>query len=113
MGYAFNAAIKLTEKTYRLANTQEHWSMEGRAIIREANADYYTKHPDFANKVGVESHAPANYGKYEYKSLQKKSLNNYRGNSAYEHPKFNEPYPNVKVWKNENWFVREIEKKQH
>ena len=100
MGYANNAAIKLTKKTYRLANTQEHWSMEGRAIVREANADYYTKHPDFANKVGVESHAPANYGKYDYKSLQKKSLNNYRGNSAYEHPKFNEPYPNVKVWKN-------------
>lgn len=98
-GYALKAALKLTQETYRLANTQEHWSMEGRAIIRESNAADYIKKPDFAQKMGVESHAPANYGKYKDKSLQEKSLNNYRGNSAYEHPKFNAPDPNVKVWK--------------
>ena len=81
-----------------LANTQEHWSMEGRAIIREGNADYYKKHPDFAQKMGVESHAPANYGKDDNKSLQEKSTGQYRGNSAYEHPSFADPAPNVKVW---------------
>ncbi|MEM1222755.1 MAG: TAT-variant-translocated molybdopterin oxidoreductase [Verrucomicrobiota bacterium] len=101
LGNTQNASIKLTEKTYLLANTQEHWSMEGRAIVREANADYYAKHPDFATQMGVESHAPANYGKYDDKSLAEKSLNNYRGNSAYEHPKFNEPDSNVKVWQGE------------
>ena len=99
-GYALKAALKLTQDTYRLANTQEHWSMEGRAIVREGNAADFAKHADFAQKMGVESHAPANYGKYDSKTLAEKSLNNYRGNSAYEHPKFNEPDHNVKVWKN-------------
>lgn len=104
-GYALKAALKLTQETYRLANTQEHWSMEGRAILREGNVDYYKKKPDFVQKMGVESHAPANYGKYKDKSLQEKSLENYRGNSAYEHPTFNAPDHNVKVWKgNEDKF---------
>ena len=100
-GFAVNATLKLTDKTYKLANTQEHWSMEGRAIVREGTAAYYKKKPDFVQKMGVESHAPANYGKYDDKSLAKKSLNNYRGNSAYEHPKFNEAPPNLKVWQSE------------
>ena len=106
-GYATGAKLKLTSETYLLANTQEHWSMEGRAIIREANAAYYSKHPDFAEKMGVESHAPANYGKDDKKSLQDKSQYNYRGNSAYEHPTFADPDPNVKVWKgNEDKFPK-------
>ncbi len=101
LGVASGAALQLTSEVHQLANTQEHWSMEGRAIIREGNADYYKKHPDFANKMGVESHAPANYGKYDDKSLQEKSVNQYRGNSAYEHPSFADPAPNVKVWQGE------------
>lgn len=99
LGVALGAAIKLTKETYRLANTQEHWSMEGRAIVRESTAAYYKKHPEFAARMGVESHAPANYGHDDDKSLQEKSLNQYRGNSAYEHPKFNAPPPNVNAWK--------------
>jgi molybdopterin-containing oxidoreductase family iron-sulfur binding subunit len=99
MGIALGAAIKLTKETYRLANTQEHWSMEGRAIIREATAKYYKEHPEFANHMGVESHAPANYGKYDSKPLQDKVTNQYRGGSAYEHPEFSGPPPNVDIWK--------------
>jgi molybdopterin-containing oxidoreductase family iron-sulfur binding subunit len=94
-----SAKIQLTSEVYELANTQEHWSMEGRAIVREGTAEYYAKHPDFATKMGVESHAPANYGKDEGKTLQDKSTGQYRGNSAYKHPSFAEPAPNVKVWK--------------
>ena len=105
LGCALGASIKLTEKTYHLANTQEHWSMEGRALVRENTAAGYAKTPDFANKVGVESHAPSNYAKDAGKSLQEKSINQYRGNSAYEHPAFSKPLPNVKVWKdNEDKF---------
>lgn len=100
-GVASGAALQLTSDVYQLANTQEHWSMEGRAIIREGNADYYKKHPDFANKMGVESHAPANYGKDDSKTLQEKSVAQFRGNSAYEHPSFADPAPNVKVWQGE------------
>ena len=99
LGFAYGATIKLTEKTFYLANTQEHWSMEGRALIRENTATGYAKDPGFANKMGVESHAPANYGKYQGESLQEKSINQYRGNSAYEHVPFKDPPPNVDAWK--------------
>lgn len=98
LGFSLGGVLELTEKVFPLANTQEHWSMEGRAIVREGNADYYAKNPDFANKMGVESHAPANYGKDASKSLQEKSTQQFRGNSAYEHPSFSKPAPNVKVW---------------
>lgn len=99
MGFITGAKLKTTEKRFYLANTQEHWSMEGRAIVREGNVDYYKKNPDFVNQMGVESHAPKNYGYKDDASLSDKSQNQYRGNSAYVHPKFNEPDPNVKVWK--------------
>lgn len=107
MGCALGAALKLTRETYRLANTQEHWSMEGRAIVREGTAKYYKEHPNFANEMGVESHAPANYGKDDDKSLQEKSAHQYRGGSAYEHPEFSGPPPNVDIWKgNEDKFPK-------
>ena len=99
MGFITGVQLKATEKRFLLANTQEHWSMEGRAIVREGTVDYYKKNPDFVNQMGVESHAPANYGYKDNASLADKSQNQYRGNSAYIHPKFNEPDPNVKVWK--------------
>ena len=102
LGVALGATLQLGSETHQLANTQEHWSMEGRAIVREGNADYYKKHPDFANKMGVESHAPANYGKDDDKTLQEKSVGQFRGNSAYEHPSFADPAPNVKVWQGED-----------
>ena len=105
LGQALGASLKLTEQTYFLANTQEHWSMEGRALIRENTAAGYSKKPDFVSKIGVESHAPLNYGKDADKSLQDKSVNQYRGNSAYKHVPFSKPAPNVKVWKgNEDKF---------
>lgn len=99
LGYASGAKLELTDAIYQLANTQEHWSMEGRALIRENTAEGYAKNPDFANQMGVESHAPANYGKDQGKSLQSKSINQYRGNSAYDHIPFKDPAPNVNVWK--------------
>lgn len=81
--------------------------MEGRAIVREGTTEKYKKNPHFANEMGVESHAPANYGKYDDKPLHKKVQYQYRGNSAYEHPVFSQPAPNVDVWKgNEDKFPR-------
>ena len=46
-----------------LASVQEHWSMEGRAIIREANVDYYSKKEDFAQHMGAESSFAHDMGK--------------------------------------------------
>ena len=88
---ATGANIRLTGDSFNLANTQRHWSMEGRAIIREANVEDYSKHPDFTQKLGMESHSPSIYGAAEGKSLQFKSANQPRGGSAYEMPKFGGP----------------------
>ena len=41
-----------------LANTQEHWSMEGREIIREANVDEFKRNPAFVAEIGLEPHSP-------------------------------------------------------
>jgi molybdopterin-containing oxidoreductase family iron-sulfur binding subunit len=69
-----------------LANVQEHWSMEGRAIIREANAADYVEDEHFAAHMGAESHSPPMWGKDQDKDLAFKSKTTPRGNSAYEHP---------------------------
>ncbi|MGA2052182.1 MAG: TAT-variant-translocated molybdopterin oxidoreductase, partial [Opitutales bacterium] len=36
----------LPDTVYDLANTQEHWAMEGRALVREANLQEYKEKPD-------------------------------------------------------------------
>jgi Fe-S-cluster-containing dehydrogenase component len=89
--YRSGATLKLTGETKELGNVQEHWSMEGRDIIREASVEFYEKNPDFVNKMGTESHAPANYGSDKDKPLAWKVTNQPRGGSAYETPKFTAP----------------------
>ena len=90
--------IELTDTLYRLANTQEHWSMEGRAILREGNVEDYLENAGFVGEMGMESHSPPVYGKDKDKPLAYKSLNTPRGGSSYETPDFGAPPPNVKIW---------------
>ncbi|MDP3071569.1 MAG: TAT-variant-translocated molybdopterin oxidoreductase [Opitutaceae bacterium] len=80
-----------------LANTQEHWSMEGRDIIREANYEpaatpdgkSYQENPAFVNTIGMESHAPSNIGPVgEKMTPQERAVQIPRGNSLYSTPKF-------------------------
>jgi molybdopterin-containing oxidoreductase family iron-sulfur binding subunit len=52
--FAVGATLSPTGKTYTLACTQDHWSMEGRPIIREANLEQYQKHPKFAKSMHEE-----------------------------------------------------------
>jgi MoCo/4Fe-4S cofactor protein with predicted Tat translocation signal len=49
----FGGGVKLTKTggKYRLANTQDHGSMEGRPLLREATLDEYREHPDFAPEM--------------------------------------------------------------
>jgi len=55
MHYASGATItKTDDRSYELATTQSHWSMEGRPAVREANLDQYRKHPDFADEMDLE-----------------------------------------------------------
>jgi molybdopterin-containing oxidoreductase family iron-sulfur binding subunit len=75
-------------KRYALANTQEHWSMEGRDIIREANVEEFKRDPAFVAALGLEPHSPP----YDRGSAQlpaaEKVTEIPRGNSLYETPKF-------------------------
>ncbi|HTJ78817.1 MAG TPA: TAT-variant-translocated molybdopterin oxidoreductase [Rariglobus sp.] len=60
-GFVTGARIVVTSERHQLANTQEHWSMEGRDIVREANLDEYRKDPGFVSSFGVEAEAPPVY----------------------------------------------------
>ncbi|WP_309398314.1 TAT-variant-translocated molybdopterin oxidoreductase [Cerasicoccus maritimus] len=99
MGLTTGAKISITNNRYQLANTQEHWSMEGRAIIREANNTEYQEDPEFVNKLGMESHSPPVYGTARKDSIAEKALEIPRGGSMYKTPAFDKPAPNVDVWK--------------
>ena len=44
--------VRKTGERYMLAITQEHWSLEGRNIIRAATAEQYRKDPHFAAHMG-------------------------------------------------------------
>jgi len=48
---ASTVSLIKTNKRYELASTQEHGSMEGRALYREAPIDRYRGHPDFAKEM--------------------------------------------------------------
>ena len=53
--YASGAVVRDTgDKSYELANTQSHWSMEGRPTVREANLEQYRKNPRFAETMKPE-----------------------------------------------------------
>jgi molybdopterin-containing oxidoreductase family iron-sulfur binding subunit len=56
-----------TGDTYQLASTQDHWSLEGRNLVRVATAAQFAADPDFARKM---EHQPLNgltmYGEFKY-----------------------------------------------
>lgn len=87
-GFAINGTIQVTEEVYPLANAQEHWSVEGRAIVRESCVEGYEKNPDFVKKMGLEAHTPSVYGAAQNESLQQKVKDVPRGNSLYVTPDF-------------------------
>ena len=44
--------------TYQLATSQEHWSIEGRGLVREATLDRYREDPTFVKKIAGDEHLP-------------------------------------------------------
>jgi MoCo/4Fe-4S cofactor protein with predicted Tat translocation signal len=88
MSIATGATIKNTGEVFYLANVQEHWSMEGRDIVREANKGEYDQNPNYVDSFGIESHAPANLGPAKDQPLAVTSTETPRGNSLYEIPDF-------------------------
>jgi MoCo/4Fe-4S cofactor protein with predicted Tat translocation signal len=86
--FATGATLTVTGDTMLLANTQEHWSMEGREIVREGNLEEFQENPAFARSFGMEAHSPPIYGTDEGMSLADKATLTPRGNSLYETPDF-------------------------
>lgn len=76
------AKVSKSVETIEIACTQDHGSMEGRPIVREANLDQFQKHPEFAEKgMGVAAHFPHDlpykvydhpYTQYEEKAKKQK-----------------------------------------
>ena len=91
--FATGASLTLTGERVKLANTQEHWSMEGRDLVREANLDE-VQDPHgaglaFVNAIGLEAHSPPIYGEEgEKMTLAEKATLTPRGNSLYESPDY-------------------------
>lgn len=56
---------KVGGKKHKLALTAEHYSMEGRAIVREGTKKDFVKKPEFAKTQGMDSHIPANVSFYK------------------------------------------------
>ncbi len=49
--FASGATIAKTGIRYKVACTQDHWSMENRPIVREATTSEFNKHPEFAKHM--------------------------------------------------------------
>lgn len=89
---ASGGRLQLTREDYRLANVQEHWSMEGRALLREGSVEEFSQNPEFVSKMGMESHSPPIFGKDKHMPLHRKVTEIPRGGSAYQTPEFTDPH---------------------
>jgi molybdopterin-containing oxidoreductase family iron-sulfur binding subunit len=81
-----------------LANTQEHWSMEGRDIIREANVEEFMRNPAFVAAIGLEPHSPPFDAASSGLSPATKAAEQPRGNSLYVPPKLGEAKDGYHQW---------------
>ncbi len=66
--YASISDIKNVDRTYELATTQTHHSMEGRALVRETSLSEYLKDPSAGNEMHakIEELHTSLYKKHEY-----------------------------------------------
>ena len=59
------AKVEVMRDHYMLAITQDHNTMEGRAIYREGTEAQFDKDPDFAQSTGMDGHIPQNISFYK------------------------------------------------
>jgi molybdopterin-containing oxidoreductase family iron-sulfur binding subunit len=57
-GFVTGVKVEKIDKTYPLAMTQEHNSMEGRGLVREATLDKYHDDPAFVQEIGQDKDTP-------------------------------------------------------
>jgi molybdopterin-containing oxidoreductase family iron-sulfur binding subunit len=71
--------VKTTGRYYRLAITQDHHSMEGRAFVREATLDTFNESPDFPKTMWMDE------------EVKRDAQGNAESTSIYTHPKLTDP----------------------
>ncbi len=59
--------LRASGGSYPLAQTQDHHSMEGRPLIREADLDYFEEHPDFATAHSEKPHENSMWDEWTYR----------------------------------------------
>ena len=66
-----STGIKITKtgRTYPMAQTQEHRSMEGRDLVREGTVERYHEDPAFAQTMGMDAHIPENISLYTHPAM--------------------------------------------
>jgi len=77
-GFVTGVKVEKLDRTYPLALTQEHNSMEGRGLVREAPLDKYHEDPAFVQEIGIDKDVPQG---------ALKGYQNYE--SGYDNPKLN------------------------
>ena len=89
MHTAVGARLRLTGDSMELADTQEHWSMEGRDLVREANLAEFRENPGFVTAEGMESETPTPLGEDAARTTPAQQVSEVpRGNSLYQTPHF-------------------------
>ncbi len=63
--FVSGVSLKKTQRKHELALTAEHYSMEGRAIVREGTTEMFEENPHFADTQGMDSHIPENITFYK------------------------------------------------
>ncbi len=56
VGFVTGAAVKTTGRTHPFICTQDHWTLHGRPVVREANVDQFLKQPGFAKNMDLDGH---------------------------------------------------------
>jgi Fe-S-cluster-containing dehydrogenase component len=57
-GFVTGVKVEKIDKTYPLAITQEHNSMEGRGLVREASLEKFQSDPTFVQEIGIDQNVP-------------------------------------------------------
>ena len=55
-GFVTGATAKATGRKHDFICTQDHWTLHGRPVVREANVDQYLAKPDFAKNFDLDAH---------------------------------------------------------
>jgi MoCo/4Fe-4S cofactor protein with predicted Tat translocation signal len=65
------AKVRAVGRSYPLAVTQEHGSLEGRGaeLLREGTVETFKHNPEFAQKLGMDAHIPPNRSLYKHPGL--------------------------------------------